>query len=99
MPRDWNTDRNGRRFGRHVVAAVWLLGRTKIGFDPGEWRWDVCDWPMRFSDYGNPDSNFGWEIDHHYPVALGGTDALANLRPLNWKNNRRKGDAFPWYCS
>ena len=34
----------------------------------------------------------GWEIDHIYPEAEGGTDDLANLQPLYWKNNRDKGD-------
>ena len=46
------------------------------------------------SDFGEPRPN-GWEIDHIQPVAGGGTDELTNLQPLQWENNRRKGDRFP----
>lgn len=97
--RDPNTDRHGRSFGHHVVAAVWLGGRSKLGHRAEEWRWDICDWPMRFSEYGNTDSEYGWEIDHILPVVLGGTDDLDTLQPLHWKNNRLKGDTSPWRCS
>jgi HNH endonuclease len=33
----------------------------------------------------------GWEIDHITSQDHGGTDALSNLRPLQWKNNASKG--------
>jgi hypothetical protein len=23
---------------------------------------------------------------------------LDNLQPLQWEDNRRKGDTYPWYC-
>jgi hypothetical protein len=32
-----------------------------------------------------------WEIDHTHPSALGGPDAIWNLRPLNYLNNARLG--------
>jgi len=37
----------------------------------------------------------GWEVDHIRPVSHDGGDDLANLQPLQWKNNRCKGDTFP----
>lgn len=44
--------------------------------------------------YGATNSKLGWEIDHIKPVSAGGGDELENLQPLQWQNNRRKGDAW-----
>jgi 5-methylcytosine-specific restriction endonuclease McrA len=52
---------------------------------------------MRYGEYGQT-SKYGWEIDHIKPVSKGGTDDLSNLQPLQWENNRRKGDNYPWHC-
>jgi 5-methylcytosine-specific restriction endonuclease McrA len=53
---------------------------------------------MKFDDYGITDSKHGWEVDHIIPVSKGGTDDLSNLQPLQWDNNRKKGDTYPWNC-
>ena len=45
---------------------------------------------MRYGDYGNHSSSFGWEIDHLIPVKLGGSEDEWNLEPLNWLMNRSK---------
>ncbi len=46
--------------------------------------------------YGQTTPNgTGWEIDHIIPVSKGGTDDLLNLQPLQWQNNRSKGDNYP----
>jgi hypothetical protein len=53
---------------------------------------DAYGYAMKFGEYGNAGSSFGWEIDHHpVPKALGGSDDLTNLRPLNCGQNRRNG--------
>ncbi len=54
---------------------------------------------MKRSEYGNTNSDHGWEVDHEKPVARGGSDDLSNLQPLQWDNNRKKSDAYPWSCS
>ena len=53
---------------------------------------------MKYGDHADTNSKYGWEIDHIYPTALGGTDDLDNLQPLYWEYNRQKGDTYPWYC-
>lgn len=49
------------------------------------------DW-IKWSDYGNRNSQYGWEVDHIIATANGGSDDLTNLRPLHWKNNSFKSD-------
>lgn len=72
--------------------AVWRKGRASGEYDPSVWRIDSYGSWMRYSDYGNRDSKYGWEIDHIVPQSKGGTDDLSNLQPLQWENNVRKGD-------
>jgi hypothetical protein len=78
--------------------AVWRKGTPIPGKEPDIWRLDACNHAMKYSDHGNTGSQYGWEIDHIYPKSRGGSDDLANLQPLYWENNRRKGDNYPWYC-
>ncbi len=78
--------------------AVWNKGTPISGYDVSIWRRDACGHAMRYSDHGSTISEYGWEIDHVFPAALGGTDDLDNLQPLYWENNRRKGDTYPWAC-
>ena len=71
--------------------SVWDRGTMIPGEDPRVWRRDVYGNLMLFSAYGNRGSDWGWEIDHIVPVARGGSDDLANLRPLHWRSNLLRG--------
>ena len=94
-----NTKSNGGGWTAAEIEAVWRRGFILPNYDPAVWRKDACGWPIKRSEYGT-ETQYGWEIDHIQPVSRGGTDHLANLQPLQWKNNRHKGDDWPnWSCA
>ena len=62
-------------------------------------RKDACGAWIRWEDYGDTNSQYGWEIDHTVPVSLGGSNHRSNLRALHWENNRAKSNSLiPNYC-
>ena len=67
-------------------------------WDPAIWRFDICGFIIKYDHHGNVKSKYGWEIDHKKPTAEGGSDNFDNLQPLQWENNRKKGDNYPWSC-
>ncbi len=98
MPRQHNTNRAGGAWTDAQKLAVWQKGRQIPNYPDTQWRWDTCGQVMQWSQYGNRNSDTGWEIDHINPVANGGGDEIGNLQPLNWKNNAAKGDILNWKC-
>ncbi|MGD9365192.1 MAG: HNH endonuclease signature motif containing protein [Desulfobacteraceae bacterium] len=99
--RNRNTNAAGDDWTRKQIDLVWQKAKVVEGFDPDEIRQDECDTWIRYSQYGEMDRNGnGWEIDHIKPVSMNGTDDLSNLQPLQWENNRFKGDNWPtWKCA
>ena len=76
-------------FGSEKLA-VWSKGLIIAGFDPAIWRYDVFGNVLRYSDYGDHNSQWGWEFDHYpIPKPHGGSDDVSNLRPLHWKVSAR----------
>jgi len=99
MARQFGSKSDGGQFDETIVAEVWakatrIHGETDYGL-----RKDTCGANIHKTKYGQT-INQGWEIDHIVPVSKGGTDNLINLQPLQWENNRKKGDASPgqWTC-
>jgi 5-methylcytosine-specific restriction endonuclease McrA len=60
--------------------------------EPNGFRKDQCGAWIKWSDYGNRNSKYGWEIDHIKPASKGGEDIVSNARPLHWKNNASRQD-------
>lgn len=81
-------------FSEEQKQIAWSKARIVPGRDPNTIRKDACGAWIKWADYGNIDSEWGWEIDHIHPVALGGTNHPSNLQALHWKNNRAKGDSI-----
>lgn len=41
-------------------------------------------------------SEMGWEVDHRHPISKGGTDNTRNLQAVQWEENRKKSDKYPY---
>lgn len=92
------TTKDGGAFDSRTIEVVWRKGQVVPGYDPSVWRKDRCGAWMQRGLHGVID-DYGWEVDHVFPVSQGGTDDYSNLQPLQWRNNRGKGDNFPrWSC-
>lgn len=80
-----------------IVLKIWDKGRHVDGLSPEMFRMDSCGALMLFSKFGNHEDEYGWGIDHIYPIALGGDERLENLRPMQWRNLQSKATDFPVY--
>jgi hypothetical protein len=96
MARSRGTRTDGGAFDSATIEAVWQKGTPEPQY--ASFRKDKCGASMERSRHGKTEK-WGWEIDHIKPVSEGGTDDLLNLQPLQWENNRHKGNNWPkWDC-
>jgi len=71
-------------FTEEKIQQVWEKGKVVENHDRDFERQDAATAWIYREEYGNRDSEFGWEIHHIDP---GGGDDLSNLQPLQWQNN------------
>lgn len=86
-----------------IRRAIWEKGVIDDKYPSEKIRKDACGAFIRYGDFGNRDSIFGWEVDHIYPASKlkegDDVDNPANLRPFHWKNNASKGANYPYYTA
>lgn len=66
-----------------IIQRIWKKGKIVSTHKSSLWRKDDCGAWMKRDEFGNRDSEYGWEIDD---ISPGGPDALCNVRPLQWQN-------------
>lgn len=84
-------------FSDDTVQKVWEKGTVVPNNNPAVWRKDHCGAWINRNQYGNRNSDWGWEIDHITLESNGGSDNLSNLRPLQWENNASRQEKY-WSC-
>lgn len=90
-----------------LKQIAWESANTVIGHDPSVIRKDACGAWIMYAEFNNPKSDFGWVIDHVYPVlklrTLNVSEKLwndpLNIRALHWQNNWSKANSYPMYTS
>lgn len=77
------------------MDQIFAKGTVIPGKDASLYRKDACGNIIYRPNYGL-ETPMGWEVDHNYPKAKGGTDSSRNLKPLQSSENARKGDTYPY---
>ncbi len=77
------------------IDQVWEKAKKIGSKNPNVWRQDIHGNKIRKHSYGTQ-GEYGWEFDHKYPQAKGGSDSQRNIQPLHWEENREKSDKYPY---
>lgn len=59
----------------------WAKRVRKAILDANDGRCAICGWPIRGEDF---------DLDHIIPIAVGGDDDMANMRPVHRSCHRHK---------
>jgi hypothetical protein len=79
-----------------LKRAAWARTNPVSGQSKAwEFRKDPLGNLVRYADFGNRQSPFGWELDFILSRALGGSTAPENLQALHWKVTAAKADNLP----
>lgn len=79
------------------IDFVWNLAPTSAGEDPAKVRRCGCRCGKKIvKSQRTRDKDHAWEVDHTFPHSKGGSDNIANWKPLHWKCNAAKSNKLNW---
>ena len=64
---NFNENKNNKPFDNEFGKNIWILADEKLYFNPNNEKFDKCGALIKLEDYGNTESDYGWEIDHIHP--------------------------------
>jgi hypothetical protein len=70
-----------------LKRAAWSRTTPVSGENAWEFRKDCKGSLIRYTDFGNRHSPFGWELDYIVSRAFGGSGDSDNLQALHWRAN------------
>ena len=77
-----------------LKRAAWARTSPVEGqMNAWEFRKDALGNLVRYNDFNNRHSPFGWELDYIVAHSLGGSSDPANLRVKNWRAGARPPQA------
>lgn len=88
-----------------IINQLWEEATIAQDKNPTVWRLDPCGALIQKDQYGNRESDYGWEVDHvvskSFLINVGASeeeyDDPINLRAMHWANNDSKGTNYPEY--
>lgn len=82
-------------YTQEELKQIWSKGNQASPMNnDNTWRKDIYGSLMKWEDYGNRSSLYGWEVDHIIPRAEGGPHIMSNWQPLQWQNNLEKANGI-----
>ena len=76
-----------------LKRACWAKTSPVSGqINSWEFRKDCLGNLLRYADFGNRHSPFGWELEYIVPARLGGSNSPENLQALQWKAAAARGE-------
>jgi hypothetical protein len=79
-----------------LKRAAWARTSPVSGqMNSWEFRKDALGNLVRYGDFGNRHSPFGWELEYIVSRALGGSTDAENLQALHWKAGARPPQLEP----
>ena len=80
----------------NLKRACWARTSPASGQSNGwEFRKDCMGNLVRYADFGNRSSPFGWELDFIVARSGGGSGDAGNLQVLHWKAGAARRETLP----